>query len=114
MALLARQDASGPAGATITPVAATVTTGDTLVGGQSVMLYINNGSGSPITATITTPETVEGSLAVADRAVTVTNGTFRMVPIPSRYNDPTTGLATVICSAVTSVTVAAILGTATP
>jgi hypothetical protein len=57
---------------------------------------------------------VEGALAVADRAVTVTNGTFREIPVPSRYNDPSTGLASITYSAVTSVTVAAILGSSTP
>jgi hypothetical protein len=114
MALLTRQSASDLTGATITFSAATVTTGDTLVGGQSVHLLVNNASGSPITLTLTTPETVEGSLAVADRAITVTNGTIREIPVPSRYNDPTTGLATFICSAVTSVTVAAVQGSATP
>lgn len=113
MALLTRQDASGPTGATITPVAA-AGGGDTMVGGQGVHLYVNNGGGSPITVTLVTPETVEGALAVADRAVTVTNGTFREIPVPSRYNDPSTGLASITYSAVTSVTVAAILGSSTP
>lgn len=113
MALLARQDASGLAGALITPVTA-AGGGDTMVGGQCVQLYVNNGGGSPITVTLVTPETVEGTLAVTDRAISVTNGTFKLIPVPSRYNDPATGFASITYSAVTSVTVAAILGTATP
>lgn len=109
MALLARQDASGLAGATITPVSATNGT-DTLVGGQGVMLYVNNGNASPCVVTLVTPEAVEGTLAVADRTVTVTNATIKMIPVPSRYNDPTTGLASITYSLTppTSVTVAAI------
>lgn len=109
MALLANQDASGFSGAAITPVTPTnAGAGDTMVGGSGRFLYVNNGGGSPITVTITTPETVEGALAVADRAVTVTNGTFRIIPIPSRYNDPATGLATVVFSSNTTVTAAAV------
>lgn len=114
MALLTRQSASGLDGATITSVTPTVTTGDTLVGGQSVHLLVNNGSGAPINVTLTTPETVEGSLAVADRVIAVAAGALREIPVPSRYNDRTTGLATVVCSAVTTVTIAAVQGSATP
>ncbi len=113
MALLTRQDASGYAGGTVTPVAASAG-GDTLVGGQCVELYVNNGSGSSINVTLVTPEVVEGSLAVADRVIAVAAGTLRFIPVPSRYNDPATGLASVTYSAVTTVTVAAKLGSATP
>ena len=107
MALLAIQDASGFLGATITPVSA-AGGGDTMVGGSARFLYVNNGGGSPITVTLATPETVEGALAVADRAITVTNATFRIIPVPSRYNDPSTGLTSITYSGVTSVTVAAV------
>jgi len=114
MALLTRQSASGLDGATVTFAAATVTTGDTLVGGQCVHLLVNNASGGSINVTLTTPETVEGTLAVADRTVAVAAGTIREIPVPSRYNDATTGLTTVVCSSVTSVTIAAVQGSATP
>jgi len=107
MALLAIQNASGLAGATVTPVAA-AGGGDTMVGGSARFLYVNNGGGSPITVTLVTPETVEGSLAVEDRGVSVTNGTFRIIPVPSRYNNSSTGLASITYSGVTSVTVAAV------
>lgn len=107
MALLAIQNASGLDGATVTPVTA-AGGGDTMVGGSARFLYVNNGGGSPITVTLVTPETVEGSLAVADRAITVTNGTFRIIPVPSRYNNPSTGVASITYSGVTSVTVAAV------
>jgi hypothetical protein len=105
MALLTKQDASPLAGNVITPVAA-AGGGDTMVGGQGMNLYVNNGGGAPITVALVTPEVVEGSLAVTDRAVSVTNATFKVIPVPSRYNDPITGLASITYSAVTSVTVA--------
>ena len=106
MALLTRQNASGPDGATITFVAA-AGGGDTVVGGSGVHLLVNNGGGSPITVTLVTPETVEGSLAVADRAITVTNATIREIPVPSRYT-AANGEASITYSGVTSVTVAAV------
>lgn len=112
MALLARTDASGPTGAALVFTAATTGPGDTMVGGQCAKLFVNNASGSSITVTVVTPETVEGALAVTDRTLTVAAGAIREIPIPSRYNDPTTGLATITYSLVTTVTVAASIGTA--
>lgn len=113
MALLTRTDASGPSGAALTFVAA-AGGGDTMVGGQCAKLFVNNGSGSSINVTLVTPETVEGALAVADRVVAVAAGAIREIPVPSRYNDPSTGLTSITYSAVTTVTVAASLGSATP
>lgn len=111
MALLTRQDASGLTGTTVAFTAAAAGN-DTMVGGQCVKLLVNNGGGAPITVTLVTPEQVEGSLAVADRGISVTNGTIREIPVMSRYNDPATGLATIQYSAVTTVTVAVTMGTA--
>lgn len=113
MALLTRTDASGPTGAVIPFVAATAG-GDTLVGGQSVRLFVNNGSAASVNVVVVTPELVEGNLVVGDRVVAVAAGVIREIPIPSRYNDPTTGLATVTYGSVTTVTVAVTLGSATP
>lgn len=109
MALLTLQDASGYTGATITPVAA-AGGGDTMAGGQGRHLYVNNASGGSINVTLTTPEVVEGTLAVADRVVAVAAGTIRLIPVPARYNDPSTGLASIAYSSATSVTVAAVQG----
>jgi hypothetical protein len=110
VALIPRQNASGLDGATVAFSAATSGPGDTVVGGQAVHLLVNNASASPITVTLVTPESIEGTLAVADRAVVVTNATIREIPVPSRYNDPVTGLATVTYSLATTVTVAAVQG----
>lgn len=113
MALLTRVDASGPAGAVLAPVAAS--TSDTLVGGQGVQLHVNNTSGANRNVTLVTPETVEGSLTVQDRAIPViATGTIRVIPVPSRYNDPATGLATVTLDTAAGVTYAVVLGSSTP
>jgi hypothetical protein len=113
MTLIARQDASGPTGAALT--FQTSTASDTMVGGQCVHLLVNNTSGATRTVTLVTPESVEGSLAVADRAITVANSTIREIPVPSRYNDPTSGVTTVtVDTPGATCTYAAVLGTPTP
>ena len=114
MALLTTQDASGYTGASIS--FSTSNASDTLVGGQCVHLLVNNTSGTSRTVTITTPETVEGTLAVGDRVVSgIATGTIREIPIPSRYNDPATGYATVaVDTPGATCTLAAVKGSATP
>jgi len=113
MTLIARQDSSPLGGKAISFQTSTAT--DTLVGGQCVHLLINNTSGTSRTVTLVTPEQVEGSLAVADRVLTVPTGTIWEVPVPSRYNDPTTGFATVtVDTPGATCTYAAVMGTATP
>lgn len=117
MALLSRQDASGYLGAQLTFTAAAGVTGsstDTLVGGQCIHLVVNNASAGSRTVTLVTPENVEGALPVADRTVTVAAGAIREVPVPSRYNDPTSGLASISVDAIASVTYAVVQGSATP
>lgn len=69
------------------------------------LLRVNNGGGSPITVTLVSPEVRDGDLAVADRAVTVTNGTAKYIYASDYYRNKTTGLVDITYSAVTSVTV---------
>ena len=70
-------------------------------------LHVKNGGGSSITVTIETAATVDG-LAVADRAVTVANGSEKMIgPFPPNIYNQDDGSVWVTFSAVTSVTVAA-------
>jgi len=112
---MTRQDASGLLGAAITFTQATAS--DTLVGGQNVHLLLTNTSGSTCTVTLITPEQVEGALAVTDRVISLLTATTMEIPVPSRYNDPTTGLATVTFGApapVATITRAAVQGTSTP
>jgi hypothetical protein len=113
LTLIPRQDASGLGGKAVTFQAASAS--DTLVGGQCVHLLVNNGSGTTRQVTITTPETVEGSLAVADRVITgILTTAIWEIPIPSRYNDPITGLTTIVVDVPATVTVAAVQTTPTP
>ncbi len=90
--------------------AATATTGDTLPGGQGAFVHVKNGSASSINVTVTTPENVDGDLAVADRVVAVAATSERMIPVAARYNDAASGVSTVTCSAVTTVTIGAFRG----
>jgi hypothetical protein len=109
LAAITRSDASSLLGGVVTFQSSTAS--DTLVGGQSVHLLVNNTSGSTQTVTITTPEQVEGALAVTDRVVSVLTANIKEIPIPSRYNDPATGLTTVVCTSPgATVTVANVLG----
>lgn len=83
--------------------------GDAMVADSTSFLHVKNGSGGSITVTLVTPATVDTNLAVADRAIAVAAGTDQMIAVPdSLYRDPTTGLASITYSGVTSLTVAAI------
>lgn len=106
MALLTTQDIT-TAGLQPTYTAA-AGGGDTMVPDDRTFLHVKNGGGAPITVTMVTPGTVD-TLAITDRAVSVTNALDKMIRIPADiYRDPATGLASITYSAVTTVTVAAI------
>lgn len=81
--------------------------GDAAATGSGAVLLVNNGGASPVTVTMVTPGTVEG-LAITDRAVTVAAGAIEAIPLDDLYTNPSTGLASITYSAVTSVTVAAV------
>lgn len=94
------------AGVALGPTAANVD-GHSLVHYDNLILYVANGGGSPITVTIQTPGTVD-SLAVADRTVTVPNGSNRFIgPFPKAHYRQSDGTVYVDFSDVTSVTAAA-------
>jgi hypothetical protein len=116
LTLIPRTDASGLLGAAVPFVQATAS--DTVAGGQCVHLLLQNTSGSTVTVTLVTPEQVEGALAVTDRVISLLTATTMEIPVPSRYNDPVTGLATVTFVGggvpVATVTRAAVLGNPTP
>jgi hypothetical protein len=94
----------------VAPTYATVNASDTVVGGQGVFIHVKNANAGSVNVTIATPETVDGDLTVQDRIVAVAAGTEVMIPVPSRYNDRTTGVATVTCSPTSSVTIGAFRG----
>lgn len=94
---------------TVVSYAAATGGGDAMVADSTSFLHAKNGSGGPITVTLVTPATVDNTLAVGDRAVVIAAGTDQMIAVPdSLYRDPTTGLASITYSGVTSLTVAAI------
>ena len=71
--------------------------------------HVKNGGGSDITVTVDTPGTVDG-LAIGNLAVVVTAGEERMIgPFPPGVYNQSTGKIHVTYSAVTSVTVAALI-----
>lgn len=108
MALLTLQSAA-PTGTAVTFAAATASTGDTFPPGDHVMVHVKNLSGGSINATVTSPGICSQGFT-HDLVVAVAAGaTEEIGPLPaSRYGDPTTGLAKVTCSSVTTVTVAAV------
>jgi len=96
------------AGVVVTPVAPTATDGDKFQNDGRVYLYVNNESGAPITATLTAPNTCNQGFT-HDLAITVAAGVAKYIgPLSTtRFND-SAGDVKVTCSAVATVTVAAI------
>jgi hypothetical protein len=96
MALLAVQNIGVSNG--IAPTYADATASDTVAGGQGVFIHVKNAHSASTDVALVTPESVDGDLDVEDRTVTVANATERMIPVPARYNNPSTGLATITFS----------------
>lgn len=71
--------------------------------GVGVFLVVKT-AGTITTVTITTPEVFDGDLALADRAVVTVATGETIIPLTSRYRDPTTGRCTIGFSPTTSVT----------
>lgn len=93
---------TAPAG--VTP---TASTGDTFAcTGKEVLVVVNN-NGSSINVTVNSTAAAGAGLAQSNNVVAVANGATKYIgPFePSGYAD-STGVATVICSAVSSVTIA--------
>jgi len=96
----------------------TATTGDTIANPRNdLFLRVNNGSGGSINATVKAVQVNRPADAtfpaqtVADQVVAVAAGAIKLIgPIPAAYVD-TGGNTTLICSAVTTVTVEAFRAT---
>lgn len=97
-------------GATVSTVTPTASTGDTFVNDGKVWLQVTNGSGSSINVTVNSTAAAGPGLAASNNVVAVAAGATKLIgPFPpAGFTDPATGLATVICSSVTSVTIAAL------
>lgn len=107
MALLPSQQAK-IAGTVLTMANATATTGDTLPTGGA--LLIQNGGASAITATIAVPGNTKYGQPEPDvTSVSIPAAGFALLgPFDTGLADPSDGLVHVVCSAVTSVKIAAI------
>lgn len=105
MALLATQNIV-PAGVAES-LSAAAGGGDTFTPDDRTFLHVKNGSGGAITVTVVTPGTFRGQ-AIADYSVSVpaTTGDRMIGPFPAEvFADPSTGLASITYSGVTSLTV---------
>lgn len=94
-------------GVALAGTAATVTDGDCFPNTGKEYVFIKNAGGSPITATLKfgTGGVVDGQSAT-ERTVSITNGTEKIIgPFPPSYYNDANGRCTVICSAVTNVTI---------
>lgn len=81
--------------------------GDKGTPGEGVMLHVKNGDSASHTVTLAIPALVDGQ-AIPSRAVVVSAGSAKFIPILALYNNPSDGLAHWTYDAVTSVTVAVI------
>ena len=99
MAVLTAQviTSSGITPAVVTPAGG----GDKVPVGTKVR--VANNSGGSMTVTVTTHQTVDGSLAVADRVITVPDTQTRKFLAAELYRNPADGLVDILCSATTGV-----------
>jgi len=99
MAVLTAQSvtSAGVTPAVITPAGG----GDKVPVGAKVR--VENNSGGSMTVTMTTHQTVDGTLAVADRVITVPDTQTRKFLAASLYRNPADGLVDILCSATTGV-----------
>lgn len=81
--------------------------GDKVSPGPGQGIHVVNGNAAPTLVTLVTPGTVDG-LAVADRVVTVANGTEAFISVPDTYRNSADGLADITWSVTATVTFAAI------
>lgn len=83
--------------------------GDACEAGVGRFLRVNNGGGAGITVTLAIPSSSSPipNVTYTNVAVSVTNGTSKIIKVGPEMKDPTTGLCTITYSGVTSVTVGA-------
>ena len=90
----------------VTPAYTAVAATDTFLPDANAFIHVKNAGGSPDSVTITVAAGDPPGLTISDVVVSVTNAQERMIgPLPANFfADPTTGLATVAHSFLTSVT----------
>jgi hypothetical protein len=90
-------------------VAPGATSGNTAATGSGAFLLVSNASGSAITVTLHCPVLADGRLATSSSTFSVIASTgLSAIPLLDIYASPTTGLATIDFSAVTSVKAAVV------
>lgn len=93
----------------ITPTYAAVAASDVFTPDATTFLHIKNGGGSPdaVSVSVLQGNPPAAGLTISPVTISVTNGQERMIgPFPPYFfADPTTGLATVTHSFITTVTV---------
>lgn len=82
--------------------------GDACATGSGVVLHVINGDAASKTVTLNVPTAtkIDGDLSISNRAVVIAAGKDALIPVGDLFADPTTGLASITYSAVTSVKVA--------
>ena len=94
-------------GLSATYTTATATTGDKAKAADRTWITVKNGSGASITVTLKGVGTTSYGVAKPDKVITVAAAGEVDIPLLPEYGNPAdNGLATFICSAVTSVTFA--------
>lgn len=106
MALLTYQQIG--LGTLVVPVAATVTVGDSVTPDDRGWVEVTNGSGSSINVTLVVPGSQYGQERPDVVQAVAAGVTRRFGPMTADLADPTDGQIDIICSAVTTVTVAAV------
>lgn len=99
------------AGLDISTLLVAPTNGDTAACGPNMFLFVKNTNAAACTVTIACPAKVDNRLTTSSSsspAIPLTTG-LGVIPLPSYYADPNTGLATISTYSVTSgVTVAVV------
>jgi len=108
MATLTAQPATAIGGRTITFTAASAG-GDKVKPGSNVLLLVRNDSASSITVTLDATGLVFNGQNVPDTTVAVAAGAEAIIPVTADYRNASDGLAAITYSAVTTVTVAALI-----
>lgn len=103
------------AGSTITYVTPTVTVGDQFVAAddQRHAILVKNGSGAPINVTVTAQTTQArldgaGVVTVSDIVTAVAAGADAIIPVMPDFIKTNDGKVQVLCSAITTVLIAAV------
>ena len=96
----------------LNPVFSAATASDTMPVGNNLFLVIKSTHTTTIAAVLTTPATLSTGDPYPDKTITIPIGSVTpqevMIPLLKDYQDPTTGVATLVCTPNTTVTLAVV------